>query len=133
MSSELPGLVRIREVGPRDGFQNEPEVVPTEEKVRLIEVLAASGLERLEVTSFVRPDVIPQTVWDLLVPLGCVSGGLLAGVLVGNVNDYFVPLQIDPSDLMVIELQAGVGSGNLAESDGGWSISDGQIPRGEVP
>jgi hydroxymethylglutaryl-CoA lyase len=60
MSSELPGRVRIREVGPRDGFQNEPEVVPTEEKVRLIELLAASGLERLEVTSFVRPDVIPQ-------------------------------------------------------------------------
>ena len=50
----------IREVGPRDGFQNEPEVVPTDEKVRLIELLAASGLKRLEVTSFVRPDVIPQ-------------------------------------------------------------------------
>jgi hydroxymethylglutaryl-CoA lyase len=52
--------VAIREVGPRDGFQNEPEVVPTDEKVRLIELLAATGLERLEVTSFVRPDVIPQ-------------------------------------------------------------------------
>ena len=52
--------VAIREVGPRDGFQNEPEVVPTDEKVRLIELLAASGLKRLEVTSFVRPDVIPQ-------------------------------------------------------------------------
>ena len=52
--------VAIREVGPRDGFQNEPEVVPTEEKVRLIELLARTGLERLEVTSFVRPDVIPQ-------------------------------------------------------------------------
>ena len=52
--------VAIREVGPRDGFQNEPEVVPTHEKVRLIELLAASGLRRLEVTSFVRADVIPQ-------------------------------------------------------------------------
>jgi hydroxymethylglutaryl-CoA lyase len=52
--------VAIREVGPRDGFQNEPEVVPTDEKVRLIELLAAAGLERLEVTSFVRADVIPQ-------------------------------------------------------------------------
>jgi hydroxymethylglutaryl-CoA lyase len=57
---ELPRSVRIREVGPRDGFQNEPEVIPTEEKVRLIEALAATGLRRLEVTSFVRPDVIPQ-------------------------------------------------------------------------
>jgi hydroxymethylglutaryl-CoA lyase len=52
--------VAIREVGPRDGFQNEPEVVPTDEKVRLIELLAATGLKRLEVTSFVRADVIPQ-------------------------------------------------------------------------
>jgi hydroxymethylglutaryl-CoA lyase len=52
--------VAIREVGPRDGFQNEPEIVPTDEKVRLIELLARSGLRRLEVTSFVRADVIPQ-------------------------------------------------------------------------
>ncbi len=58
--SELPQSVRIREVGPRDGFQNEPEVIPTAEKVRLIDMLGTSGLKRLEITSFVRPDVIPQ-------------------------------------------------------------------------
>jgi hydroxymethylglutaryl-CoA lyase len=58
--SDLPARVRIREVGPRDGFQNEPEVIPTAEKVRLIELLGATGLERIEVTSFVRADVIPQ-------------------------------------------------------------------------
>jgi hydroxymethylglutaryl-CoA lyase len=52
--------VRIREVGPRDGFQNEPEVIATDDKVRLIELLARTGVPRLEVTSFVRPDVIPQ-------------------------------------------------------------------------
>jgi hydroxymethylglutaryl-CoA lyase len=52
--------VRIREVGPRDGFQNEPEVIPTGDKVRLVEKLARTGVKRLEVTSFVRPDVIPQ-------------------------------------------------------------------------
>ena len=52
--------VRIREVGPRDGFQNEPEVIATADKVRLIELLAATGLKRLEVTSFVRADVVPQ-------------------------------------------------------------------------
>lgn len=60
MSEQLPKRVRIREVGPRDGFQNEPEVIPTGEKVRLIGMLADTGLERIEVTSFVRPDVIPQ-------------------------------------------------------------------------
>ena len=52
--------VKIREVGPRDGFQNEPEVIATDDKVRLVEMLARTGLRRLEVTSFVRPDVIPQ-------------------------------------------------------------------------
>jgi hydroxymethylglutaryl-CoA lyase len=58
--SDFPARVRIREVGPRDGFQNEPEVIATPEKVRLIEMLGATGLQRIEVTSFVRPDVIPQ-------------------------------------------------------------------------
>ena len=53
-------MVHIREVGPRDGFQNEPEVIATADKVRLVEMLARTGLKRLEVTSFVRPDVIPQ-------------------------------------------------------------------------
>jgi hydroxymethylglutaryl-CoA lyase len=53
-------VVSVREVGPRDGFQNEPEVIPTDAKVRLIEMLARTGLRRLEVTSFVRADVIPQ-------------------------------------------------------------------------
>ena len=58
--SDFPRRARIREVGPRDGFQNEPEVIPTAEKVRLIGMLASTGLDRLEVTSFVRGDVIPQ-------------------------------------------------------------------------
>jgi hydroxymethylglutaryl-CoA lyase len=58
--AELPKTVRIREVGPRDGFQNEPETIDTAEKVRLIDMLSATGVGRLEVTSFVRPDVIPQ-------------------------------------------------------------------------
>jgi hydroxymethylglutaryl-CoA lyase len=58
--SELPARVKIREVGPRDGFQNEPEVIATNDKVRLIEQLGRTGLQRIEVTSFVRPDMIPQ-------------------------------------------------------------------------
>jgi hydroxymethylglutaryl-CoA lyase len=57
---DLPDAVQIREVGPRDGFQNEPEVIPTESKVELIDALGRTGVRRLEVTSFVRADVIPQ-------------------------------------------------------------------------
>jgi hydroxymethylglutaryl-CoA lyase len=56
----MPDAVSIREVGPRDGFQNEPETIPTERKVELIDALARTGCRRLEVTSFVRADRIPQ-------------------------------------------------------------------------
>jgi hydroxymethylglutaryl-CoA lyase len=56
----LPTHVEIREVGPRDGFQNEPETIATADKIRLINQLAHTGLKRIEVASFVRPDVIPQ-------------------------------------------------------------------------
>jgi hydroxymethylglutaryl-CoA lyase len=55
-----PTQVLIREVGPRDGFQNEPETVATPDKIRLINALGQSGVKRIEVASFVRPDVIPQ-------------------------------------------------------------------------
>jgi hydroxymethylglutaryl-CoA lyase len=58
--NDLPSSVRIREVGPRDGFQNEPETIATEDKVRLIDMLSATGMRRIEVTSFVRPEVVPQ-------------------------------------------------------------------------
>jgi hydroxymethylglutaryl-CoA lyase len=78
-------IVRIREVGPRDGFQNEPEVIPTPEKVRLIELLARTGLTRLEVTSFVRPDVIPQ-LSDAAEVLGAIDvpGDVALSVLIPN-------------------------------------------------
>lgn len=59
-SATIPAEIRIREVGPRDGFQNEPERIPTADKIRLIDALARTGVRRLEVTSFVRGDVIPQ-------------------------------------------------------------------------
>jgi hydroxymethylglutaryl-CoA lyase len=60
MTALRPASVHIREVGPRDGFQNEPETVPTSDKIRLINALGAAGFRRIEVASFVRPDVIPQ-------------------------------------------------------------------------
>jgi hydroxymethylglutaryl-CoA lyase len=56
----LPPGVHVREVGPRDGFQNEPEIIATDAKIDLINRLGRTGLRRIEVASFVRPDVIPQ-------------------------------------------------------------------------
>jgi hydroxymethylglutaryl-CoA lyase/(R)-citramalyl-CoA lyase len=50
----------IREVGPRDGLQNEDEVFPPETRAELVERLAAAGLRRIEAASFVNPDRVPQ-------------------------------------------------------------------------
>lgn len=60
MISHLPQKVRIVEVGPRDGLQNEKKPVATEDKFRFVQMLAESGLRDIELTSFVRPDAIPQ-------------------------------------------------------------------------
>ncbi len=56
----LPESVRVVEVGPRDGLQNEPAPVPVEAKIALIEALAAAGLPMVEATSFVSPRWVPQ-------------------------------------------------------------------------
>ncbi|GAA1904598.1 hydroxymethylglutaryl-CoA lyase [Streptantibioticus ferralitis] len=59
-SEDIPDRVRIHEVGPRDGLQNEKAVVPTEVKAEFIRRLAASGLKTIEATSFVHPKWVPQ-------------------------------------------------------------------------
>jgi hydroxymethylglutaryl-CoA lyase len=56
---KLPAAVSLREVGPRDGLQNEA-TVPTEAKVRLLDALSATGVARIEAVSFVQPSAIPQ-------------------------------------------------------------------------
>ena len=52
--------VRLTEVGPRDGLQNEPRAIPTEVKVRFVDALSEAGYEEIEVSAFVSPDRIPQ-------------------------------------------------------------------------
>ena len=54
------GSVRIREVGPRDGIQSEKAQISTDDKVRLIQALAAAGLKYIEAVSFVSPKAVPQ-------------------------------------------------------------------------
>ena len=55
MFENLPKRVHIREVGPRDGLQNESVFVPTEVKKEFIQRLAAAGVSAIEITSFVNP------------------------------------------------------------------------------
>ncbi len=66
--SDLPARISLREVGPRDGLQNE-DPVPTAAKVELINTLARTGVSRIEAVSYVKPEAIPQMadadqVWD---------------------------------------------------------------------
>ena len=66
--SDLPARISLREVGPRDGLQNE-DPVPTAAKVELINTLARTGISRIEAVSYVKPEAIPQMadadqVWD---------------------------------------------------------------------
>ncbi|OGL00436.1 MAG: hydroxymethylglutaryl-CoA lyase [Candidatus Rokubacteria bacterium RIFCSPLOWO2_02_FULL_73_56] len=56
---KLPTRVTICEVGTRDGFQIEPEFIPTDQKVEVVDLLSGAGLPRIEVTSFVHPKVVP--------------------------------------------------------------------------
>lgn len=56
----LPKQVEISEVGPRDGFQNISEWIPTEKKLAIIDQLAACGFKKIEVTAFVHPKAVPQ-------------------------------------------------------------------------
>ena len=56
----IPRYVKVVEVGPRDGLQNEKEIVPTAVKIELIKMLVSSGLPVVEATSFVSPKWVPQ-------------------------------------------------------------------------
>src|SRR2546426_11746652 len=57
---KLPKRVTICEVGTRDGFQIEPDFIPTEAKIEVVNKLAATDMPRIEVTSFVSPKAVPQ-------------------------------------------------------------------------
>jgi len=77
--------VRIYEVGPRDGLQNEATPIPLEAKLQYIELLVAAGLREIEATSFVSPRAIPQLVdADALLPRLPVAEGVRYPVLVPN-------------------------------------------------
>ena len=60
MKNPLPQSVEIFEVGPRDGLQNEPEFIPTEEKIQLVDRLTRAGCKKIEIGSFASPKWVPQ-------------------------------------------------------------------------
>ena len=83
--TDLRGPVRIYEVGPRDGLQNEATPIPTDSKARFVALLATAGLREIEPTSFVSPSAIPQLAdADALMALLDRPGGVRFPVLVPN-------------------------------------------------
>ena len=85
----LPTAVRIVEVGPRDGLQNEKTIVPTAAKIELIDRLSATGLQTIEATSFVSPKWVPQLADAAEVFTGITrKPGVRYPVLVPNEQGY---------------------------------------------
>src|SRR5439155_15063359 len=85
LDSHVGDRVRIYEVGPRDGLQNEATAIPLETKLGFIERLVAAGLREIEATSFVSPKAIPQLAdADALLPTLPRTPGVRYPVLVPN-------------------------------------------------
>jgi hydroxymethylglutaryl-CoA lyase len=85
----LPARVRIVEVGPRDGLQNEKAIIPTAAKIELIDRLSATGLQSIEATSFVSPKWVPQLADAAEVFAGIRRApGVTYPVLVPNLQGY---------------------------------------------
>jgi hydroxymethylglutaryl-CoA lyase len=87
--SRLPTAVRIVEVGPRDGLQNEKTIIPTATKIELVDRLSRTGLRTIEATSFVSPKWIPQLADAAEVFVGIArQPGIAYPVLVPNEKGY---------------------------------------------
>jgi hydroxymethylglutaryl-CoA lyase len=82
-------FIRIVEVSPRDGLQNEKKFVPTEKKIELIDRLSACGFQKIEATSFVSPKWVPQMADAVQIMAGIKRiGGVRYCVLVPNLKGY---------------------------------------------
>ena len=80
--------MQLREVGPRDGLQNEQQVLPVETRLELIRRLAATGLGRIEAASFVNPERVPQMAGAEEVAAGLDGDGVLYTGLALNERGY---------------------------------------------
>ncbi|XP_061824555.1 hydroxymethylglutaryl-CoA lyase, mitochondrial [Nerophis lumbriciformis] len=98
----LPGKVKIVEVGPRDGLQNEKTIVPTETKIHLIDLLSESGLSVVEATSFVSPKWVPQMADQVEVMKGiCRKPGVSYPVLTPNLKGFQSAVMAGASEVAI--------------------------------
>ncbi|KFN52162.1 hydroxymethylglutaryl-CoA lyase [Arenimonas malthae CC-JY-1] len=97
-----PARVRIVEVGPRDGLQNEKALIPTADKIALIDRLSATGLRSIEATSFVSPKWVPQLADAAEVFAGIRKApGVSYPVLVPNLQGYERALAVGAKEVAV--------------------------------
>ena len=98
----LPTKVNIIEVGPRDGLQNEAQVVPTAIKIELIDRLAEAGLRVIEATSFVSPKRVPQMGDNMAVMQGIRKHpAAVYPVLTPNLQGFDAALQAGAREVAV--------------------------------
>jgi len=99
---DFPKSVKIVEVGPRDGLQNEAQVVPAAVKIALIEMLGATGLQTIEATAFVSPKWVPQMA-DAAVVMAGISRrpGVSYPVLVPNMKGFEQALAAGAQEIAV--------------------------------
>lgn len=117
----LPGKVKIVEVGPRDGLQNEKQVVPTEIKIELIERLAEAGLPVIEATSFVSPKWVPQMGDNTAVMQGIHRRpGTVYPVLTPNLQGFDAAVQAGATEVAIF----GAASESFSRKNINCSISE---------
>jgi hydroxymethylglutaryl-CoA lyase len=102
MLTSLPHRVRLIDVGPRDGLQNEKQPVPAAVKVELVHRLQAAGLKEIEVTSFVSPKWVPQMADNAEVMAGVQrQAGVRYSVLTPNLQGFEAALKTQPDEIVV--------------------------------
>jgi hydroxymethylglutaryl-CoA lyase len=98
----LPSKVKIVDVGPRDGLQNEKLQVPAEIKIQLVHMLQDAGLTEIEVTSFVSPKWVPQMADNAQVMAGVQrKAGVRYSVLTPNMQGFEAALASQPDEIVV--------------------------------
>ena len=98
----LPSRVKIVDVGPRDGLQNEKQAVAAEHKIALVHALQAAGLTEIEVTSFVSPKWVPQMADNAEVMAGITrQPGVRYSVLTPNLKGYEAAVLTKPDEIVV--------------------------------
>jgi hydroxymethylglutaryl-CoA lyase len=98
----LPHRVKLIDVGPRDGLQNEKQPVPAAVKVELVHRLQAAGLKEIEVTSFVSPKWVPQMADNAEVMTGIQrQAGVRYSVLTPNLQGFEAALKTQPDEIVV--------------------------------